>query len=120
MPDPPVRADTSDDDPNEDFIDYNQVMENQATDNPDYPGLPFVPNIPTSVRYFPLMIPNDNHHHHHPARYLYYSANRQEAIGTMGRDLPTYGDSVYLEPLEGIMPQSLGDEQLGHFARDDP
>ena len=27
---------------------------------------------------------------------------------------------MYLEPLEGVMPQSLGDEQLGHFARDDP
>lgn len=38
----------------------------------------------------------------------------------MGRDLLTYRDSVYLEPLKGVMPQSLGDEQLGHFARDNP
>lgn len=75
MPDPPIKDDTLRDDPNEDFIDYNRVVENQATDNPDYPRLPFVPNLPTSVRYFPLMIPDHNHHHHHPARYLYYSAN---------------------------------------------
>ena len=27
---------------------------------------------------------------------------------------------MYLEPLKGVMPQSLGDEQLGHFVRDDP
>ena len=56
MPDPPVRDNTLSNDPNEDFINYNQVVENQATDDPTYPRLPFVPNIPTSMRYFPLMM----------------------------------------------------------------
>ena len=80
----PVRIDTPNNNPNDDFINYNQVAENQTADDPDYPGLPFVSNLPTSVHYFPLMIPNNNHDHHHPTQYLYYSPNRQEAIGTMG------------------------------------
>src|SRR6266702_3167509 len=66
----------------EEPIDYNR-MTTQA-DNNDNPGLPFFPNLPSSFRYYPLLIRSDDSYHAAQiiAPFIYYRNQGQEVVGT--------------------------------------
>src|SRR6266702_3375139 len=79
----------------EEPIDYSRMAE-QPTDND--PRLPFFPNHPSSLRYYPLLICTDDSYHATQvvALFIYYCNKGQEVVGMMGRDQPIYATPVYL------------------------
>ncbi len=103
----------------EEPIDYNRTTE-PANDDPD---LPFFPNLPSSFRYYPLLIPSDDSYHATQvvAPFIYYRNQRQEVVGTMGRDKPLYAAPVYLStPNPTHLPIPLTNSQLLQFSRENP
>ncbi len=74
----------------EEPIDYHRIADQPPHDND--PGLPFFPNAPSSLRYYPLLIRTDDSHHATQvvAPFIYYRNRGQEVVGTMGRDKPLY------------------------------
>src|SRR6266702_1226139 len=104
----------------EEAIDYNRVAE-QPTDN--NPGLPFFPNRPSSLRYYPLLIRTDDLYHATQvvAPFIYYRNRGQEVMGTMGRDQPTYAAPVYLStPNPTHLPIPLTNSQILQFSAETP
>ncbi len=104
----------------EEPIDYHRTTD-QATD--DDPGLPFFPNLPSSFRYYPLLIrTNDSYEATQVvAPYIYYRNQGQEVVGTMGRDKPLYAAPVYLSaPNPTHLPIPLTNSQILQFSRENP
>ena len=104
----------------EEPINYDRVPE-QPTDND--PGLPFFPNRPSSLRYYPLLIrTNDSHHTTQVvAPFIYYRNRGQEVIGTMGHDQPLYAAPVYLStPNPTHLPILMTNSQILQFSAENP
>ncbi len=104
----------------EEPIDYNWVAK-QPTDN--NPRLPFFPNRPSSLRYYPLLIRTDNSYHAMQvmAPFIYYCNRGQEVVGTMGRDQPIYAAPVYLStPQPTHLPIPLTNSQILQFLAKNP
>src|SRR6266702_480888 len=105
----------------EEPIDYNQTT--SPTDNNDDPGLPFFPNLPSSFRYYPLLIRSDDSYQATQviAPFIYYRNQGQEVVGTMGRDKPLYATPVYLStPNPTHIPIPMTNSQLLQFSRENP
>ncbi len=104
----------------EEPIDYSRTTE-QPDD--DEPGLPFFPNLPSSFRYYPLLIRSDDSYHTTQvvAPFIYYRNQGQEVVGTMGRDKPLYAAPVYLStPNPTHLPIPLTNSQILQFSRENP
>ncbi len=88
----------------------------------DDPGLPYFPNNPTSLRFYPLYIPRNDHTDEKVvAPYIYYCNHNQEVVGCMKRDAPPYAAPVYIHtPNPTQLPIPLTNTQIRQFARDDP
>jgi len=105
----------------EEPIDYHRITDQPADDND--PGLPFFPNLPSSFRYYPLLIHSDDSHHAAQvvAPFIYYRNQGQEVVGTMGRDKPLYAAPVYLStPNPTHLPIPITNTQLLQFSRESP
>src|SRR6266702_386633 len=105
----------------EEPIDYHRAT-SQPTDDND-PGLPFFPNLPSSFRYYPILIHTDDSHHASQvvAPFIYYRNQGQEVVGTMGRDKPLYAAPVYLStPNPTHLPIPITNSQLLQFSRENP
>src|SRR6266702_916941 len=105
-------------------IDYERMDEEKENEDPNDPGLPFFPNNPTSLRYYPLYIQLNDPSPDGPARvlakYIFYHKKGQEVVGCMGKGEPWYGDSVYLvahPPTRMAVPMTT--TQLDMFHPDD-
>ena len=103
----------------EEPIDYHREEEVIEDDDP---GLPYFPNNPTSLRFYPLYIPRDNNDTTKVlAPYIYYRNHYQEVVGCMKRGAPPYAAPVYLHTPNPVqLPIPLTNTQIRQFARDDP
>ncbi len=102
-------------------IDYHHTADQPPHD--DDPGLPFFPNAPSSLRYYPLLIRTDDSYNATQvvAPFIYYRNRGQEVVGTMGRDKPLYAAPVYLStPNPTHLPIPLTNSQLLQFSRENP
>ena len=88
----------------------------------DDPGLPYFPNNPASLRFYPLYIPrNDQTDEKVVAPYIYYRNHSQEVVGCMKRDAPPYAAPVYIHTPNPVqLPIPLTNTQISQFACDDP
>src|SRR6266702_8951296 len=78
----------------EEPINYHREEEVEEGDDP---GLPYFPNNPASLRFYPLYIPqNDNSIEKVLAPYIYYRNHYQEVVGCMKRGAPPYAAPVYI------------------------
>ncbi len=78
----------------EEPIDYNR--EPEVNDDED-PGLPFFPNKPASLCFYPLYIPcSDTTNEKVLAPYIYYRNRGQEVVGCMKKGAAPYAGPVYL------------------------
>ncbi len=105
----------------EEPIDYNRVADQGSND--DDPGIPFFPNLPSSFRYYPLLIHSDDSYHATQvvAPFIYYRNQGQEVVGTMGRDKPLYAAPVYLStPNLTHLPIPITNSQILQFSRENP
>ncbi len=95
-------------------INYHQEAEQPVNDNP---GLPFFPNHPSSLRYYPLLIQTDDFATRKVAAYIYYRNRDQEVVGTMGHDQPLYATPVYLStPNPTHLPIPMTNSQILQFS----
>jgi len=103
----------------EEPIDYHREAE---VDEDDEPGLPYFPNNPASLRFYPLYIPRNEHSDEKVlAPYIYYHNKGQEVVGCMKRDAPLYAGPVYLHTPNPIqLPIPLTNTQIRQFAADNP
>ncbi len=105
----------------EEPIDYHRIPDQPVNDND--PGIPFFPNKPSSLRYYPLLIrTNDSYDATQVvAPFIYYRNQGQEVVGTMGRDKPLYAAPVYLStPNPTHLPIPLTNSQILQFSRENP
>ncbi len=105
----------------EEPIDYNRTA--SQSDNDNEPGLPFFPNLPSSFRYYPLLIRSSDSYHATQvvAPFIYYRNQGQEVVGTMGRDKPLYAAPIYLSPPNPThLPIPLTNSQVLQFSRENP
>ncbi len=88
----------------------------------DDPGLPYFPNNPASLQFYPLYIPRNDHTDEKVvAPYIYYRNHSQEVVGCMKRDAPPYATPVYIHTQNPTqLPIPLTNTQIRQFARDDP
>ncbi len=103
----------------EEPINYHQEAEIEEDDDP---GLPYFPNNPASLRFYPLYIPcSDNSDEKVVAPYIYYRNHSQEVVGCMKRGSPPYAGPVYIHtPNPTQLPIPLTNTQIRQFAHDDP
>ncbi len=103
----------------EEPIDYHREAEVEEDDDP---GLPYFPNNPASLRFYPLYIPkNDDTTSKVLAPYIYYCNNSQEVVGCMKRGSPPYTAPVYIHTPNPVqLPILLTNTQIQQFAREDP
>ncbi len=103
----------------EEPIDYNHEPEPEIDKDP---GLPYFPNRPASLRYYPLFIPKDDSTDERViAPYIYYQHKGQEVVGCMKWGSPPYAGPVYLHTPNPVqMPIPLTNTQIRQFATDDP
>ncbi len=103
----------------EEPIDYHR--EEEVIDDDD-PGLPYFPNNPASLRFYPLYIPRDDHSDEKViAPYIYYRNKEQEVVGCMKRGASPYAEPVYLHtpnPVQLLIP--LTRTQIRQFVSEDP
>ena len=85
-------------------------------------GLPYFPNNPASLRFYPLYIPQNDHTDEKVvAPYIYYRNHNQEVVGCMKRDAPPYAAPVYIHTPNPVqLPIPLTNTQIRQFAQDDP
>src|SRR6266702_5005366 len=77
----------------EEPIDYHRTPEIEEDDDPE---LPYFPNNPASLRFYPLYIPcSDNSDEKVVAPYIYYRNHSQEVVGCMKRGSPPYAGPGY-------------------------
>ncbi len=103
----------------EEPINYHREPEVGDTDDPD---LPFFPNNPTSLRYYPIYIPkSDNSDERVVAPYIYYRNRGQEVVGCMKRGAPPYAAPVYIHTSQPVqLPIPLTNTQIHQFSVEDP
>ncbi len=103
----------------EEPIDYHREPE---VSNDDDPGLPYFPNNPASLRFYPLYIPRDDSTDEKViAPYIYYRHHSQEVVGCMKRNAPPYAAPVYIHTPNPVqLPIPLTNMQIRQFAQDDP
>ena len=99
----------------------NYHREPEADDDED-PGLPYFPNQPASLRFYPLYIPrNDDTDERVLAPYIYYRDERQEVVGCMKKGAPPYAAPVYLHTPNPVqLPIPLTNTQIQQFSKEDP
>ncbi len=104
----------------EEPINYKRTAE-QPTNND--PSLPFLPNHPSSLRYYPLLIRTDDSYHATQvvAPFIYYHNRGQEVVGTMGRNQPLYTAPIYLStPNPTHLPIPMTNSQILQFLAENP
>src|SRR6266571_3299025 len=103
----------------EEPIDYDREPEVEVDDDL---GLPYFPNNPASLRFYPLYIPQNDHTDEKVvAPYIYYRNHNQEVVGCMKRDAPPYAAPVYIHTPNPVqLPIPLTNTQICQFSRDDP
>jgi len=103
----------------EEPIDYHREPEVESDEDP---GLPYFPNKPASLRFYPLFIPKANATDEKVvAPYIYYRNKGQEVVGCMKRGAPPYAGPVYLHTPNPVqLPIPLTNTQIRQFAIDDP
>ena len=102
----------------EEPIDYHREAEQPHDDDL---GLPFFPNHPSSLRYYPLLIRTDDFTTQKVAAYIYYCNRDQEVVGTMGCDQPLYATPVYLStPNLTHLPIPMTNSQILQFSAENP
>jgi len=103
----------------EEPIDYHQ--EPEVEDDKDL-GLPYFPNNPASLRFYPLLIPHtDDTDERVVAPYIYYCNKNQEVVGCMKRGSAPYSGPVYMHtpnPIHLLLP--LTHTQIQQFSTEDP
>ncbi len=99
----------------------NYHREEEVVEDDD-PGLPYFPNNPASLRFYPLYIPRNDHTDEKVvAPYIYYRNQNQEVVGCMKRGAPPYAAPVYIHTPNPVhLPIPLTNMQIRQFARDDP
>ncbi len=99
----------------------NYHREEEVVEDDDL-GLPYFPNNPASLCFYPLYIPkDDNDTTKVLAPYIYYRNHYQEVVGCMKRGAPPYTAPVYLHTPNPIqLPIPLTNTQIRQFAREDP
>src|SRR6266702_5979526 len=99
----------------------NYHREEEVVDDDD-PELPYFPNNPASLCFYPLYIPRDDHTDKKViAPYIYYHNNSQEVVGCMKRGAAPYAAPVYIHtPNPTQLPIPLTNTQIRQFSRDDP
>jgi len=99
----------------------NYHREEEVVEDDD-PGLPYFPNNPASLQFYPLYIPkSDDDIDKVLAPYIYYRNHYQEVVGCMKRGAPPYAAPVYLHTPNPIqLPIPLTNTQIQQFAREDP
>jgi len=104
----------------EEPINYHRETEVEEED--DEPSLPFFPNNPASLRFYPLYILRNDHTDEKVlAPYIYYRNWGQEVVGCMKRGSPPYAGPVYLHTPNPVhMPIPLTKTQIHQFSADDP
>ncbi len=95
----------------EEPIDYHREAEVEEDDDP---GLPYFPNNPASLRFYPLYIPrNDDTDEKVVAPYIYYQNHSQEVVGCMKKGSPPYAAPVYIHTLNPVqLPIPLTNTQI--------
>ena len=103
----------------EEPIDYH--TEPEVEDDND-PSLPYFPNNPASLRFYPIYIPrSDNTDKKVVAPYIYYHNRNQEVVGCMKRGAPPYTAPVYIHmPNPVQLPIPLTNNQIQQFSAEDP
>ena len=99
----------------------NYHREEEVVEDDD-PGLPYFPNNPASLCFYPLYIPRNDHTDEKViAPYIYYRNQSQEVVGCMKRGAPPYATPVYIHTPNPVqLPIPLTNTQVQQFARDDP
>ncbi len=100
-------------------INYHREAEEEEDDDL---GLPYFPNNPASLHFYPLYIPHNEHSNDKVlAPYIYYCNKEQEVVGCMKRGAPPYTGPVYLHTPNPVqLPIPLTKTQIRQFAVDDP
>src|SRR6266702_1930592 len=103
----------------EEPINYNREPEDEHDDDP---GLPYFPNNPASLRFYPIYIPRaDDTNEKVLAPYIYYRHQSQEVVGCMKQGAPPYTALVYIHTPNPIqLPIPLTNTQIHQFLTDDP
>ncbi len=103
----------------EEPIDYHREAEVEEDEDP---GLPYFPNNPALLHFYPLYIPHNDHSDKKVlAPYIYYRNKEQEVVGCMKRGAPPYAGPVYLHTPNPVqLPIPLTKMQIRQFAIDDP
>ncbi len=103
----------------EEPIDYNREA---AVETDDNPGLPYFPNQPSSLCFYPIYIPRANDTNDKVvAPYIYYCNKGQEVVGCMKRGSPPYTTLVYIHTPNPIhLPIPLTNSQIQQFSSEDP
>ncbi len=103
----------------EEPIDYH--CEPEVEDDED-PGLPYFPNNPASLRFYPLYIPrNDQSDEKVLAPYIYYCNKEQEVVGCMKWGASPYAGPIYLHTPNPVnLPIPLTPTQIRQFATNNP
>ncbi len=91
----------------------NYHREPEADDDED-PDLPFFPNNPASLRFYPIYIPkSDDTDERVVAPYIYYRNRGQEVVGCMKRGAPPYAAPVYIHTPNPVqLPIPLTNTQI--------
>ncbi len=86
------------------------------------PGLPYFPNNPASLRFYPLYIPKaDDDDEKVLAPYIYYHNKSQEVVGCMKQGSAPYAAPVYLHTPNPVqLPIPLTNTQIQQFSMEDP
>ncbi len=95
----------------EEPINYHQEEEVEEDDDP---GLPYFPNNPASLCFYPLYIPQDDDTTKKVlAPYIYYCNHCQEVVGCMKRGAPPYAAPVYIHTPNPVqLPIPLTNTQI--------
>ncbi len=103
----------------EEPIDYEREPD---VDTDEDPGLPYFPNQPASLHFYPLYILKaDNNNEKVLAPYIYYHKNSQEVVSCMKRGAAPYAAPVYLHTPNPIqLPIPLTNTQIQQFSTEDP
>ncbi len=103
----------------EETINYNREQEEERDEDP---GLPYFPNNPASLQFYPIYIPRANDTDEKVvAPYIYYCHHNQEVVGCMKRGAPPYAAPVYIHTPNPIqLPIPLTNTQICQFSMDDP
>ncbi len=103
----------------EEPIDYEREPE---VDTNEDPGLPYFPNLPASLRFYPLYILKaDDDDEKVLAPYIYYRNNSQEVVSCMKQGTAPYAVPVYLHTPNPVqLPIPLTNTQIQQFSWEDP